>query len=198
MKKTFALLFVFIFCLSTSISAQTDKKLIEQSVINFLNWHKKPKIDSVNKSYSIIKNIITDKKWKKQTIDKVGLEKYLSFFKRCNFLSQTYINSMRKCFYDIGREMNKNPPIQRGAIVKIDGLDKDIILDTFEPEAILDNLGNAKITKSLIIYNKAMVGINFANGVDMIFILTKQDKNWLIDYIGHDNTSMDSFLGNNT
>ena len=194
MRKTIALSFILVSCMANSLRAQTDEKLIEQTVINFLNWHKKPKIDSVNKKYTIIKNIIIDNKWKKQTIDKLGVEKELSFFKRSNFLSETYLNSMRQYYYNIGLEMDKNPPIQRGAIVKIDGLDRDIVLDTFEPEVILDNLSNATITKSLIIYKKAMVGINFANGVDMIFILTKKNEKWLIDFIGPDNTNMDSFF----
>ena len=73
-------------------------------------------------------------------------------------------------------------------------MDTDFHLHTFEPEIILDNLNNAVVEKSLIIYNKALISINFSKEANLIFALTKDDKRWKIDYLGPDNTSDESFF----
>jgi hypothetical protein len=117
---------------------------------------------------------------------------YYNNFRKSGFVSEQYINELKDYFNFYGKFIG--PKREPGEIIKIDGLDQDIILNTFEPEAILDNLNKSIITKSLIIYNKALLGIRFTKGVDMILILSKPDKKWLIDYIGTDNTCQTSFL----
>lgn len=191
------LLLSFFFLASYSQQPKNDETKIKEIIISFLKYYKSSQyIDNktIKPSYSLIKDLPVNKKLKKQAIDKAGVEKYLAFHGKSGFLSDEYLSRLRNYFYVINKNLTKNPPISRNEIVKIDGLDVDIQLQTFEPEIILDNLDKATITKSLIVYNKALVSVNFLQEVNLIFVLTKYDDKWLIDYLGHDNTSSESFF----
>ena len=80
-------------------------------------------------------------------------------------------------------------------LVKIDGLDRDMVLQTFEPDEILDHINESKIQKLTIIYNKALVSLKISKHIALLFVLTKlRNGQWLIDYMGHDCTDLNSFF----
>ena len=153
--------------------------------MNFLKWHKEGKEHKPNEYYFVPR--YDGKGTSKNYFDRDSLNLYFNNFRQSGFISETYINQLKE-YFDYYEKFLGNKP-EDGEMTKVDGLDQDIVLNTFEPEEILDNLPQSKITKILIIYNKALVGINFKKNVDMIFQLTKIKNKWLIDYIGADNTS---------
>lgn len=186
MKRLASILFILVCCLCTKLKAQTDEKSIEQTITDFLYWHKKPKMDSINKHYLIVKDITVNKKNKRQSIDKKGVETYLYFLKRSGYLSEIYINSLRGYFYKIGEDLDRNPAITKNAIVKIDGLDLDFILQSFEPEEILDFIDHGVFKQIAIVSNKAIVQFYIPDSLTkMLFTLTNINGKWLIDYIGY-------------
>jgi hypothetical protein len=105
-----------------------------------------------------------------------------------NFFSETYLNTLRGYFYEIDKILKTSPPVSVGSIVKIDGLGLDFILQTFEPELILDHIDEGKLEEVLIRGNKAIAKFNIPQtSTEMLFTLTKEKGIWLIDYIGYSN-----------
>lgn len=200
MKKIFISLTLLVsvsICFGQQVSK--DDESIYATVLGFLKWYKAAQSTDQEpvpskSTFSIIKDIPVNKSYKRQAIDKTGVEKYLSFYRKSGFLSEDYLNDLRNYFNEINKSLIKRAPIKRNEMIKIDGLGLDIQLQTFEPEIILDNLDKVKLTKSMVIYNKALLGINFASEVNLVFTLSKYRDKWLIDYIGHDNTSAGSFF----
>jgi hypothetical protein len=93
---------------------------------------------------------------------------------------------LRGYFYEIDKILVKSSPISIGSIVKIDGLDSDFILQTFEPEQILDYIDQGRLEEVLILENKAIAKFNiYETYTKMLFTLTREEGNWLIDYIGY-------------
>jgi len=174
--------------------AQTDEKAIKQTITNFLYWYKNSKKTKGNNNYAVVKDISINKQLKRQVIDKIRVEKRVDFFRKSNYLSKTYLDNLRRYYYKVGKYLDKSSPLPKNDIVKIDGLDQDIVLDTYEPEVIFDDIAQATITKSLIVYRKALVSIKFANEVNLEIALTKTGGKWLIDHLGPDNKSLNSFF----
>ncbi|WP_145857134.1 hypothetical protein [Pedobacter suwonensis] len=201
MKKLILLLSLSLtFCSSFGQQNIKEDEKISKSVMGFLKWYKSigatgnqpPK--QARPKYSIVKDIPINKNYKRQVIDKAGVEKYLDFYRKSGFLSEEYLNGLRSYFNGINNNLIKRAPIKKNDMIKIDGLDRDIQLQTFEPEIILDNLDKAVVTKSLVVYDKALISVNFYEEVNLIFTLTKHKDVWLIDYLGPDNTSLKSFF----
>ena len=186
MRKIFyIILFVGVF---TDISAQqTTQDSIKHSIIGLLKWHKVNYLnDPSPKRYPIIKDVVISKKLKKQAVDKMGVEKHLDFFRSSKFLSEIYINNLRGYFYEIDKILIKSPSVSIGSVVKIDGLDLDFVLQTFEPEEILNHIDEGKLDEVLVLENKAIVKFNISSTyTKMLFTLTKEKDHWLIDYIGY-------------
>ncbi|MFD1256141.1 hypothetical protein ACFQ3S_04990 [Mucilaginibacter terrae] len=181
------LIFAFVVC---NAQKQTTLPIIKRTIIDFLKWHKAGSEFENGRAYFVPR--YDEKDTTKTYFDSDSLELYYNRFRKSNFVSETYINQLKEYFSYYGKFIG--PKRSPGEIVKIEGLDQDIVLGTFEPEVILDNLSKARITKSLIVHRKALLSVNFAKEVNLVFILTKQDKTWLIDYLGPDNTSINSFF----
>ncbi|MBD1384275.1 hypothetical protein IDJ75_03215 [Mucilaginibacter rigui] len=194
MKKTtsiiFSLIFFYSFAFAQKTKNQTEEAQIKQTCINFLKWHKAGGEEKLGEKYFVPR--YDGKDSVKTYFDRDSLETYFNNFRNSGFTSELYIGQLKEYFKYYEKFIGKEP--KKGELIKIDGLDKDIVLNTFEPEEILENLRKFKITKILIIYNKALVGINFKKNVDMIFQLTKGKDKWLIDYVWPDNTSINSFF----
>ena len=142
--------------------------------------------DPSPKRYTLIRELPVSKKLKKQRVDKVGVERYLDFLRSSTFLSETYLNNLRAYFEKIDKILTKSPPISIGSIVKIDGLDLDFVLQSFEPEQILDHIDDGKLEEVLIMENKAIAKFNISQTyTKMLFTLTKENGVWLIDNIGY-------------
>jgi hypothetical protein len=179
------------FCFSQTKKYQTGEIKIKETIIGFLKWYKAEQKDTSNKGYSFIKGGYPDTTTQER-IDRDGIEKYLDRFRKSGFVSETYINDLRGYFVDIEKLLEKIP--KHNDLVKIPGMDIDFVLQTFEPEAILDHIDSSRIEKLYIIYNKALIKLHVSQHIDMLFILTKRNDKWLIDYAGHDATDEKSFF----
>jgi hypothetical protein len=184
------ILICFIFCVLDCRAQQTQDTLAMKTVIEFLKWHKSGATFKDSNHYFIPK--YNGKGINKTYFDPKGLNRLYNHFRSSGYVSEVYINQLKDYFLFYGRTIGSKP--KSGDIIKIDGLDGDIILGTFEPEVILDNVENSNISKSLIIYNKALLSVSFAPNVELVFTLSKLGNKWLIDYIGPDNTKTDSFF----
>ncbi|HEY0176818.1 MAG TPA: hypothetical protein VGC08_10595, partial [Pedobacter sp.] len=105
---------------------------------------------------------------------------------------ETYIDGLRRYFFDIDEGLATAPKVQD--MVKIPGMDIDFVLQTFEPEAILDHIDHSKISKLYIIHNKALATLHLSKYIDLLFVLTRQNNQWLIDYMGDSATNKNSFF----
>ncbi len=165
-----------------------SKKQIKNTIISFLKWHKSGEEFKLEKPFIVPR--YNGKDSVKTYYDTDSLELYFNKFRKTNFVSERYISELKAYFTYYGQFIHPEP-LPPGVLVKSHGMDSDFVLDTFEPEVVLDNLDKATITKLHIIYNKALVSMHFSEEVDLIFQLTKdyESKRWLIDFIGPDNTS---------
>jgi len=160
---------------------------IKATIIGFLKWYKKEQADTAKKPYSITKGGYPDTTTDFR-IDTAGLEIYLKQFEKTGYVSETYLNSLRLYFKRIDDEL-KLDSRHRQELFKVDGLDNDWVLDTFEPEIILNHIKEGRFDKISSIYNKAITRFRISNLVQLLFTLTRYKDKWLIDYIGYDATS---------
>lgn len=166
-----------------------DKEKIKKIIIDFLKWHKEggeyvsgeiyfvPRYDSID-------NKIT-------YFDNDSLEQYYNNFRKSNYVSESYVNSLKDYFKYYGKFIG--PKRNPGEIVKIDGLDRDIILNTFEPEEILEHIDIGRFNKINIIYNKALARFRIKKGLELLIVMTRIKDEWKIDYVGYDNSYKYSF-----
>ena len=190
MKKLIILLIVFNNYYAYGQSKSSEKEKIESTIVDFLRLYKIIEADTTFKGYKITKGGYPDSTTQ-QLIDFDGLEKYLAEINQKNFLSETFLNDLRRYFFRINEEMKLIPP--QNELNAIPGLGTDLILSTFEPKEILDHIDEGRFNKINIIYNKALVRFRIRKEVQMLFILTRSKENWQIDYIGYDNTYKYSF-----
>lgn len=106
-----------------------------------------------------------------RSIDFDGIEKYFLAIDQKNYLSQTFLNDLRRYFFHINEEMKLIPPSNE--LNPIPGLGTDLILSTFEPEEILDHIEKGKFNRIEIIYNKALVRFRIRKEIQMLFVLTR-------------------------
>ena len=193
MKKLLVLSSILLFCQCVpkqSEHVSKDNEPIMNTIIGFLKWHKKGGGYKSGEYYFVIRHDGSGKL--KNYFDRDSISLYYNNFRKSGFVSEQYIGELKR-YYDYHEQFLPGQ-LKKGELVKIDGLDKDDVLNTFEPEAILDNLDKAKITQSLVIYNKALIGITFKQDVKMVFQLSKMNNKWVIDYVGADNTDENSFF----
>lgn len=189
MKKLIFLLLILFSFQAFSQSKSIEKAKIENTIIDFLKWHKADGEYVLGEVYFVPRYDSLDSK--NNYFDKDSLELYYNNFRASKFVSEKFIDDLKDYFDYYGKSIGPKP--DSGEIVKIDGLDRDIVLGTFEPEEILDHLDKAKFDKFRVIYNKALLRLVIRKEVKMLFILTRWKENWQIDYIGYDNTYKYSF-----
>ena len=192
------LFFIIIYSLLISVAFgqaknhQIRNPKIKSTITGFLKWYKSYESDTVKRTYHLIKGGYPDTTTQ-QRIDKDGVEHYLDDFRKSGFVSEAYIDNFRHYFIAIDEDLKLRPIMKD--LVKINGMDTDFALQTFEPEEILDHIDGSKIEKLTVIYNKAIVSLKISRHIVLLFILSKQRNNqWLIDYMGHDATDLNSFF----
>jgi hypothetical protein len=149
--------------------------------------------DTSKKSYSVVKGGYPDTTTKTR-IDANGLELYLAEFRKSQFVSESFINNFRAYFLEIDKQLSTLPIGHDLQKLPVIGLDSDPVLLTFEPEMILDHIKESKITNTYIIYKKALVRLYISKYIAMVFVLSKINDQWKIDYLGGDATGKDSFF----
>jgi hypothetical protein len=187
MKLLYLMLFVCAvnICNAQKPVAPADRAAIRNTIVHFLKWHKNFEADTSRRPYQITKGGYPDTTTGVR-IDFEGLEQYLNEYLKTQLVSETFINNLRLYFRDIDKNLALMP-IQNG-LQKIDGLDIDPVLKTYDTDEITDHIDQSKITQLHIIYNKALVSVHFSTYTDMLFTLTREQKHWKIDYAGADGT----------
>lgn len=190
MKKVAVIIFLIFFCkdgISQNKNSYANKEAIniENTIINFLKWHKNGEEDTSKTIYSFTKGAYPDTSTKK-VIDMHGVEIYLDHLNRSGYFSESYLNDLRSYFINIDKGLQAAP--KQKDLVATPGLGTDWLLDTMEPEMILDHINEGHFDKISIIYNKAMVRFRISKVVQQLYTLTRYNGKWVIDYIGFDNT----------
>lgn len=169
-----------------STTLQVNKQQILATVRGFLKWYKAnhQDIDTTR----LIKGGPPDSTTR-PSIDWIGVERYLSKLDNSGLVTPAYLNTHREYFKAIDKELEGFKPSSE--LTKINGMDGDLILQTFEPEAIFENLSKGKIHQIAIIYRKAIISYQLSPHICLLFTLTYNTK-WQIDSIGYDNSHKDS------
>jgi len=168
------------------------RREIESTIIHFLKWHKKEDSNAASESKtspSITKGGYPDSTTQLR-IDTVGITAYQNYLRKSGYLSETFLAYVRDYYLAIDNELEKRPKTKD--LVKVNGLDVDVLLQTYDTVDVLDHIDKAHLDRCYIVYNKAIARLTISNAVKMVFTLTKTSNKWLIDYIGYDNTSKSS------
>lgn len=186
MKKIIVALLTILFVSTQGYSQVQDASgSIKGSIIGFLKWYKSKTADTSKIFYSFIKpksSAISSK----DRVDMENVEKYLSMLRTSNFLSETYLNNKRQYFINTDKDLETGPRLE--GIVKIGDLDSDMVLQSYEPETILDKIEKGIFKKIVTLSDKAIVNFFIPdNATPLLFTLTKTKGHWQIDEIAYYN-----------
>ncbi|MBE9586116.1 hypothetical protein IM792_16805 [Mucilaginibacter sp. JRF] len=170
-----------------STNPQVNKQQILATVQGFLKWYKLNRRDV--DTTRLLKGGPPDSTVR-TSIDWDGVERFLSKLHNSGYVTLAYLNTHREYFKWIDARLEGMKPTSE--LIKIDGMDINMVLDTFEPEEVLSRLNNGKIHQIASIYRKAIISYQLSPYICMLFSLTFIDK-WKIDSIGYDNTHENSF-----
>lgn len=108
-------------------------------------------------------------------------EKYLSALKASGFFSDEYIMNTRAYFKAVDGKLKKTKQNDG----PVDGLDYDVIINSQEPESILENLEELKLTlvKSTTKYVAVKMTTKFHQNTHSLYTLKKNGSKYLIDKI---------------
>ncbi|MCD8742484.1 hypothetical protein LT679_17875 [Mucilaginibacter roseus] len=165
---------------------KVNRQQILLTVQGFLQWYKNnhQDIDTTR----LIKGGPPDSTTR-PSIDWNGVERYLSKLNNSGLVTPAYLNTQREYFKAIDKELEGFKPSSE--LTKINGMDGDLILHIFEPEAIFESVSKGKIHQIAIIYRKAIISYQLSPYICLLFTLT-YDTKWQIDSIGYDNSHKDS------
>jgi hypothetical protein len=175
-----------------SSPSSANCRQIETAIIHFLKWHKKE--DSTPTSESKTSPSLTKGGYPDSTtqlrIDTAGVAAYQNYLRKSGYFSETFLAYVRDYYLAIDKDLEKGSKMN--ALIKVNGLDVDVLLQTYDTSDILDHIDKAHLDHCYIVYNKAIARLTISSVVKMVFTLTKTRNKWLIDYIGYDNTSKSS------
>lgn len=100
-------------------------------------------------------------------------------------VTPAYLNTHREYFKAIDKNLERFE--RTSELTKINGMDGDLVLQTFEPEEVLDRLNEGKLHQIATIYRKAIISYQLHPQICLLFTLSF-DKKWNIDSVGYDNT----------
>lgn len=145
---------------------------------SFFKWYK-TKVDYLNNHIFTV-----NMDFKNNTPYRVNfkqVEKYLNVLKTSGFFSDDYINNYREYFKKVDLTLQKTK--QNDGTV--DGLDYDPILHSQEPNSMLENLNNFKLTILKSVHRETTIKVETPFNVDsyLIYHLKKTDGKYLITKI---------------
>ncbi len=190
---------VFNFCWGQQKRNDSNKESVKKTINSFIEWYCQKKEKQKNKvlDSGVLHNSIV--LWEeidtlvKPTVNMIAVEGYLNILKTSSCLSETFINNLRQYHQTIKNELEAVDPSPKSeGIYSIPGLNLDVVFRSFEPEEIFDRYKTGVFRQISIIQNKAIAQFyipqssNFGD-TKMLFTLTKEKDNWLLDYIGYYN-----------
>ena len=106
-------------------------------------------------------------------------EKFLAYMKSSGFVSDEYLNNFRTYFKE-AEEVFKKDSINEGPPP---GFDFDIVLQTQEPELVIEKGNNPILISSQVHDEEATLNLDV--GMKLTFTLTKDKSGWKIDWISY-------------
>lgn len=191
MRRIILTAFVVSMWSTFSYGQQTEALIngqLKQTVIGFLTWYKDKGNHLMTAPIVIGFNQDSIKRDSVVSINMPAVDQYLSNLKKSGYLSDVFLNDLRRTYTSVSDTLNKYPLLDYFG--PIPGLESDLIFG-FEPEAILDHIETGRFIKIYSIYNKALVKFDISEFNQYLFIMTKVNSKWLIDYFGEDLTNLE-------
>lgn len=190
--RRIVLISLFISLLSTFSYGQQKKELtpgqLRKTVTGFLTWYKDKGTHLMTSPIVIGFNQDSIKRDSIVRINMPAVEKYLSNLKNSNYVSDVFLDNLRRTYISVSDTLIKYPLVDYFG--PISGLESDLIFG-FEPEAILNHIKAGRFTEIHTIYNKAIVKFDISEFNQYIFTMTRVKDKWLIDYFGVDLTNLE-------
>ncbi len=156
---------------------------LKMTIVGFLKWYK-INGDILNKQ-SIIAGRTSDSITNKSVVhvDYVELKSYLEKIRESKYVSEIFLDNINYNYLKVDYNLRATPLLNYDG--PIPGLGGDLIFG-FEPNEILENIDSGRFTKIRVVGNKALVKFDISQYNQNIFVLSKEGKNWKIDYFGAD------------
>lgn len=148
----------------------------DSAIIAFLKWYK----DNDERLHKI--QLITgglDDTTTFYSVDFKATERYLSELKKSGFLSEGFLNELRKHFTQSNEYLKKHPQNDGPA----PGFEADLIMKSQDYMDVWENLDKVKVINEKTSSDKAFVELLFAGNYKTKYFLTKKGNKWLIDTI---------------
>jgi hypothetical protein len=153
--------------------AVTPKKVVR----NFLKWYEdnRERLDK----FDLVSGKARDMA-KAYRVNFRETEKYLTELKKSGFLSDQYINTLRRYFETADANFEKYPQYDGPAL----GFGIDLVLQAHDYGEILNHLKKAKYLEKPVNANSTKVYVRFPT-VIMLLKLTRTGERWLIDSLDY-------------
>ncbi|GAB4025013.1 hypothetical protein [Spirosoma gilvum] len=173
-KRTATIALIQLVLLSTSVTAHTpptELTTVRQTVVDFLNWYKTNMLP-ISKI-----QLVDQKPGKVYTVNFANTERYLSYLKSSQRLTDSFLSEWRTYFKERQEgfqlsHQNEGPPT---------GFEYDLVMLTQDVESQMDSLKTLKINSVKVNGNRATV--KFFLLEDYEFRLVKRNNRWLINEI---------------
>ena len=142
-----------------------------QSVVSFLNWYKNH-IQEANR-FPLVNQV----EGKPYSVNLKNGERYLTYLKSSNLLTEGYLNQWRVYFKERQEGFRLNPQYEGPPT----GFDYDLVMLNQEVDMELASLELLKMGKTAVNNDKATVDFTLLDAYE--FRLVRQNGRWLIDEI---------------
>jgi len=166
--KKYVLLLLLISC-----GAPSEKQDPQQTVKDFLTWY------GVHYKEANSFGLVNQGDSVNYSVNFEETEKFLSYLKSSGFVSDSYLNVLRRKFIE-AQVMYEKDPINEGPPT---GFNYDIILWTQEPDLVIEKGKNPILISSEIHDDSATLRLELY--MKLQFDLSKKNQKWLIDRISY-------------
>lgn len=165
----------------TETHVQSNKNSLDsqpaKTIIDFLKWYR----DHMEIQIGLVSNSNDEiyDSTKFYTVDFEATENYLSILKSTGYISDKYIDKWRKYFEKCDISFKENPSNDGPP----EGFEHDFIMLSQEYEEDLINVEKSKIIFQSVFEENATIKLNFPNGSNLTYKLTRHGEDWKIDDI---------------
>jgi hypothetical protein len=156
---------------SVTMPGKTDSENAGKVVVNFLNWYK-THMDEANRI-----SLVNQQPGKPYSVNFKNGERYLSYLKNSNALSDSYLNEWRIYF----RQRSEGFRLTRQAEGPPTGFEYDLVLLSQEVDKQISAMDSLKINKVTVSKSKATVQMTLLDSYE--FRLIRHNNQWMINEI---------------
>lgn len=147
------------------------------TVMAFLKWYRSNE-ERLNQ-IPIIKGLADSTTF--HSVDSKASEKYLKELKNSGYVSDRFLDSLRRHFVQSNDYLKQHPENDG----PVPGFDADLIMKSQDYVDIWENLEKVNVLENGVVDNKAFVTLYFAGNYKTRYFLTKSGKGWLIDNLNN-------------